>query len=145
MTTNNQRVYVALTPQSLQQEVLNSDFCVVVDEAFASSLGFSEGIPQGEDLEVLEDAALYQAARQSLELQHGQSKARRVVAVAELPAGFEPRENAAAGDYRLTRPVQFTEVVAFHVDEAELSKEFPDLLWFDSSELDLVRDFLSQD
>ncbi|MST49896.1 DUF6912 family protein [Mobiluncus porci] len=203
MSTHNvKRLYISLTPEALNEAALNSEFALIVDKNFLSSRGFSpEEEPRGEELEILEDEALYRAAADSLERQNGSEIPRRVVAVAELGEGFEALPEGEAGQYRLTRPLQFSEVVSYHVDEPEAASylveylqargdldlpapnespellspgdaskslsaevspevshegtaplappdlsaysELPDLLWFDGTELDLVRQFLA--
>ena len=75
---------------------------------------------------------------------------------------LQPCRPEMAGGYILTRPIQYSEVVSYHVDEpaagAEVAKlaqlraeqtgkspqdlELPELLWFDGSELEILREFL---
>lgn len=84
-----------------------------------------------------------------------------MVAVAETAAELQSRLGEP-GEYSLSRPVPLAEVVSFHVSEAVTESdspegntseseadsltsagvELPSLLWFDVSELELVREFL---
>lgn len=177
------RVYIPLLPKMLWDDVLEAPIGMVVDDAFLSCCGLP-ALAQlhGEDRDVAEDYALQSAALKSLADQASLSRPRRVVAVSELEDVLgEPTQNRA-GEYRLKRPVHFSEVVSYHVDEAQsvqtlidyarshfptpakspategetgsesaaFSQQFPqpdtetlpDLLWFDTSELEVLRDFL---
>ena len=161
------RAYIAITPESLTESHIESQWVTVVDKNFCMASEFPPPpLLHGEDRDVVEDMALQQAAAESLQWQGGDMPL-RVVAVAELEsAAVEKTEDGFAGQYVLTRPVEFSEVESFHVDAPEESAglavyaryhnefspipvpappegyELPDLLWFDGSELEVLRRFL---
>lgn len=158
------RAYIALSPQSLQDKTWEGALVTVVDEAWCAAVGFpAPSELHGEDREVAEDEALHAAALKSLDAQAESLQPLRVVAVAEVAdTDLQPCPPEMAGAYVLTRPIQYSEVVSYHVDEpaagAEVSRlahlraaqtgkfsqdlEFPELLWFDCSELEVLREFL---
>ncbi|WP_279019463.1 DUF6912 family protein [Mobiluncus mulieris] len=156
------RVYLALNPQELENLEFSGGCATIVDEEFLKANNFPElGGLHGEDQEIAEDTALYQAAARSRHLQSAASEPRLVVAVAETAAELQSRLGEP-GEYSLSRPVPLAEVVSFHVSEAVTESdspegntseseadgltsagvELPSLLWFDVSELELVREFL---
>ncbi|MCV0019973.1 hypothetical protein HHJ69_01725 [Mobiluncus curtisii] len=166
----NIRAYIALSPACLQGKTWEGSPVTVVDEAWCVAAGFpAPGELRGEDREVAEDEALHAAALKSLDAQVDSPRPLRVVAVAEV-AGTDLQScpSKCGGSYILTRPVQYSEVASYHVDEpaaiAEVAKlaqlrarqaegateagepspelEFPELLWFDGSELEILREFL---
>ena len=164
------RAYIALCPQSLQDKTWEGALVTVLDEAWCAAAGFpAPSELHGEDREVAEDEALHAAALKSLDAQTESSQPLRVVAVAEVAdTDLQPCRSEMAGAYTLTRPIQYSEVVSYHVDEpaagAEVAKlaqlragqvasaeqtgkspqdlELPELLWFDGSELEVRREFL---
>ncbi|WP_296179455.1 DUF6912 family protein [uncultured Mobiluncus sp.] len=158
------RAYIALSPQSLQDKTWEGALVTVVDEAWCAAAGFpAPSDLHGEDREVAEDKALHVAALKSLDAQTESSQPLRVVAVAEVAdTDLQPCPPEMAGAYVLTRPIQYSEVASYHVDEpaagAEVAKqaqlragqtgkfsqelELPELLWFDGSELEVLREFL---
>lgn len=165
--TKTIRAYIALSPQSLQDKTWEGALVMVVDEAWCAATGFPAPSELfGEDREVAEDEALHVAALKSLDAQTESSQPLRVVAVAEVAdTDLQPCPPEMAGGYILTRPIQYSEVVSYHVDEpaagAEVAKlasgqaaraaaagespqdlELPELLWFDGSELEILREFL---
>ncbi|WP_299293423.1 DUF6912 family protein [uncultured Mobiluncus sp.] len=164
------RAYIALCPQSLQDKTWEGALVTVVDKAWCAAAGFpAPSQLHGENREVAEDEALHAAALKSLDAQTESSRPLRVVAVAEVAdKDLQPCGPEMAGAYILTRPIQYSEVVSYHVDEpaagAEVAKlaqlraghaartaragkysqdmELPELLWFDGSELEVLREFL---
>lgn len=158
------RAYIALSPQSLRDKTWEGALVTVVDKAWCAAAGFpAPSELHGEDREVAEDEALHAAALKSLDAQTESSQPLRVVAVAEVAdTDLQPCRPEMAGGYILTRPIQYSEVVSYHVDEpaagAEVAKlaqlraeqtgkspqdlELPELLWFDGSELEVLREFL---
>lgn len=157
-----QRVYLALNPQELENLEFSGAYATVVDEEFLKANNFPElGGLHGEEQEIAEDTALYQAAARSRRLQSAVTEPRLVVAVAETTAELQSRLGNP-GEYSLSRSVPLEEVVSFHVSEAVTENEspqggvpaseadcltskeaeLPSLLWFDVSELELVREFL---
>lgn len=172
------RVYLPLTPQQLGLFEWEGISATVVDEEFLAAGGFSPlSQLRGEEQEVAEDAAVYQAAARSAWLQKDNPQPRLVVAVAEYNGEITARADGLPGEYTLSRPVTLSEVVSFHVSEplpndldlgsrilaaqpdsdnphpeaeaevdlpaqAVADTQIPDLLWFDVSELKLVKDFL---
>lgn len=156
MELASHRVYMALTPADLQHQEFCGSWVTVVDEAFLAAGDFPPlSELHGEEQEIAEDTALYQAAARSQYLQAADPDPRLVVAVAEVGGEITPRPDGQAGEYSLSRPVSLDEVVSFHVSEqltaatapesptaATESATLPDLLWFDVSELELVREFL---
>ena len=158
------RAYIALCPQSLRDKTWEGALVTVVDKAWCAAAGFpAPSELHGEDREVAEDEALHAAALKSLDAQTESSQPLRVVAVAEVAdTDLQPCRPEMAGGYILTRPIQYSEVVSYHVDEpaggAEVANlaqlraeqtgkspqdlELPELLWFDGSELEVLREFL---
>lgn len=158
------RAYIALCPQSLRDKTWEGALVTVVDKAWCAAAGFpAPSELHGEDREVAEDEALHAAALKSLDAQTESSQPLRVVAVAEVAdTDLQPCRPEMAGGYILTRPIQYSEVVSYHVDEpaageevAKLAQlraeqtgkspqdlELPELLWFDGSELEVLREFL---
>lgn len=156
------RVYLALNPQDLENREFSGAWGTVVDEEFLEANDFSSlSCLHGEEQEIAEDTALYQAAARSQCLQAAAREARLVVAVAETTAELHTRLGEP-GEYSLSRPVPLDEVVSFHISEPFMESASPEqntivdesdsltsgetglpsLLWFDVSELDLVREFL---
>lgn len=71
-----------------------------------------------------EDEALHVAALKSLDTQTESSQPLRVVAVAEVAdTDLRPCHPELAGGYILTRPIQYSEVVSYHVDEPAAGAE----------------------
>lgn len=164
------RAYIALSPQSLQDKTWEGALVTVVDKAWCAAAGFpAPSELHGEDREVAEDEALHAAALKSLDTQTESSQPLRVVAVAEVAdTDLQPCRPEMAGGYILTRPIQYSEVASYHVDEPAASEEvakqaqlragqaaratragkspqeleLPELLWFDGSELEVLREFL---
>lgn len=168
--TTTVRAYIALCPQALRDETWEGALVRVVDEDWCAAAGFPNPCElHGEEREVAEDEVLHAAALNSLDAQIDTPHPLRLVAVAEVAdTDLKPSRQESAGEYVLTRPIQYSEVVSYHVDEpaagAEVATiaqlragqeahkaetgeslqelELPELLWFDGSELEVLREFL---
>ena len=97
----------------------------------------------GADTEELEYAAMLAAAAHAA-AQRGLVRVRRVVAAADLPAAvvaepIDPLEVPLA-QVRVLEPVLRRQVASFQVDELPGGSSDDDLMWYDATELDTVRD-----
>lgn len=111
------RIYVPLTPQMLGQSAYSSCEATVVDDRFLACAHLPPlSQLHGENREVAEDMALYQAAAHSWGLQSSSAHPRVVVAVAEYAGEITPVQEEA-GQYCLSRPLELGDVVSFHVSE----------------------------
>ena len=168
-TQDTQRLYLALDEGAFVEEtsrlVLRAAFAV--DEDFCESYGFGK-VPAlaGEELEVAEHVAMQQAAY--VNVRAATSPSRCLVAVAQaVSLPVSPRDTVICevgpelpGQRILTEPLEWEQLVSFHVDEpgaiqrwsslahgseaafADYLEDPLELLWFDPSELELLRQCL---
>ena len=154
-TQDTQRLYLALDEGAFVEEtprlVLRAAFAV--DEDFCESYGFGK-VPAlaGEELEVAEHVAMQQAAY--VNVRAATSPSRCLVAVAQaVSLPVSPREAVICevgpelpGQRILTAPLEWEQLVSLaHGSEAAFADYLEDpleLLWFDPSELQLLRQCL---
>lgn len=146
------RLYVPTTLPALADPA-----CLHPLTAHAVTAPLAAALPE-EDVEGLEFAAMLAAADESVELVGADPAAprRRVVVVAEVP-GPEPRARHGALPSAVEPPsdIPWSRVVSLHVDDVDAAADVAaaadgdeaaldraaerDLLWYDVSELDLLR------
>ncbi len=145
--TSSTRVYVPATMADLEtlQRLgqVEANVACAVTEALRGSL-------VDEDVEVLENEALLDAAELSVERLGGQAGVvrRRVVLAADLPTSRVVEDPlAGASVVRLTGPLSLAEVMSVHIDESAVGSDAElaeladlDLLWFSVEEITSLLD-----
>ncbi len=135
------RVYLPLTADDLDDLAAGRDLgpLPLAAHGLTPALG-SPGLAHDE--EELEHRAWVAAAEEATARAAG---ARRVVASADVDSGAVtvPERPDVPTRVEVGSPLARTRVVSFHVDEAAGDTGTADLLWFDVTELDVVRSLLS--
>ncbi|MBD3690060.1 hypothetical protein H8R18_01940 [Nanchangia anserum] len=145
------RVYLSLTPADLAADAVMPRSAWAVTDSLMASYGGDDW--EQEDYEAV---AMMAAGQACLEYLDGVTPACRIVAAADCAeaVAFGP----AAGQVSIDGPVSLADVVSFHIDEEEswpivaaaaAGEDDEDalsetaLLWYDVSEIALVRDILN--
>ncbi len=140
------RVYIPLTAMSVGELASLGTLPSPPEHAFAVTARLVSGLPEADDEE--REYAAFVAAAQRAAVMAGPEDARRtraVVAAADIPAqevtDFSSGGTRPAAAVSLARPVTLRSVVSLHVGESIAADA--DLLWYDITEIDLVRTLLS--
>ena len=143
------RVYIPLTAMSVGELASLGTLPSPPEHAFAVTARLVAGLPEADD-EEREYAAFVAAAQRAAVMgviagPEGGRRARAVVAAADIPAqevtDFSSGGTRPAAAVSLARPVTLRSVVSLHVGESVAADA--DLLWYDITEIDLVRTLLS--
>ncbi len=142
------RVYLPLGRADLEQLAATGALAAEADsprEAYAVTPALERSAP-GLDVEDLEYSAFCDAVVAAGALRSS-SGARRVVAAADVdPSVVVPPADGRGGvtTTTLTGPVPLRGIASFHVeDEDAVGEEADEMLWYDVTELDDVRGFIT--